>query len=238
MFENIIYYIINTMWKLDKSKGKRTDANSSFYFIKKNQILGRYNFAKKFVKNKRVLDIACGEGIGSFLLSKDAKEVLGVDNDKVLINTNTKKYIRKNLSFCIDNAENLKMKRKFDVVVSFETIEHLYNPEKFIITLKNILNKKGLLILSTPNREIKEIYFNGRLADPDHKREFYINEMKNLLAKNGFVNIKVYYYHILNKKIGFLSLPYYFIKNRFRVIKKPKNKNIIPIMFMLCAEKK
>jgi len=61
--------------------------------------LHRYYFASKFVEGKRVLDLACGEGYGSYILSKSAEHVVGVDIDELTIKHASCKYIRDNLEF-------------------------------------------------------------------------------------------------------------------------------------------
>ncbi len=138
----------------------------------------RYNFASQFVKGKSVLDIACGEGYGSsLLLSSGAKQVFGIDNNQQSIRHATKKYPR--VKFLQDNAETVKKlhRRKFDIIVSFETIEHLNNPEKYLASMKMHLKQGGLLILSTPNAEI---YARG---NPFHIKEYYEEELNSLMKQ-------------------------------------------------------
>ena len=60
--------------------------------------LHRYAFAIEISKNKKVLDIACGEGYGSNLMSKSAAEVTGIDIDETTINNASKKYFDKKSS--------------------------------------------------------------------------------------------------------------------------------------------
>ena len=59
----------------------------------------RYFFASKFVKDKKVLDLACGEGYGSDILSKTAKSVVGIDINKTTILHAQRKYLAKNIKF-------------------------------------------------------------------------------------------------------------------------------------------
>src|SRR5215831_2145342 len=63
--------------------------------------LHRYAFATQFVRNKRVLDLASGEGYGSNLLAKTAKQVVGIDIDEQSVRHAKNKYIRTNLDFRI-----------------------------------------------------------------------------------------------------------------------------------------
>ena len=87
----------------------------------------RYMFASYFTKNCNVLDIACGEGYGSAYLSKNAKEVIGVDISPETVEWAKKTYINHNLKFITGSCEMIPVDGKniFDVIVSFETIEHI-----------------------------------------------------------------------------------------------------------------
>ncbi|MCP3677122.1 MAG: class I SAM-dependent methyltransferase, partial [Deltaproteobacteria bacterium] len=92
--------------------------------------LHRYAYAAQFVKGKRVLDLACGEGYGSSILAEDAAEVVGIDRDERVIGHAASKYNRHNLSFKPGNIEDIPFDSdEFDVVVCFEAIEHIQGQE-------------------------------------------------------------------------------------------------------------
>src|SRR5213594_386797 len=61
--------------------------------------LHRYAFATQFVRNKRVLDLASGEGYGSHLLAKTAKQVVGIDIDEQAVRHAANNYIKPNLEY-------------------------------------------------------------------------------------------------------------------------------------------
>lgn len=159
--------------------------------------LVRYNFAKKFCKQKKVLDIGCGVGVGSaYIASHGSNEILGIDYSKSAIrnakdNPNFKKL--DNLKFSVNNALSLNLiKRKFDVILAFEIIEHLPVSQAHLF-LKQIharLNKGGILILSTPN-ELHTVYFLGKPYNPFHIKEYRAEEITHLL-KNHFSKISMY----------------------------------------------
>jgi SAM-dependent methyltransferase len=95
-----------------------------------------------------VLDLACGQGYGTYILSQHAKKVTGVDIDQPQISANKQKYQGKsNLFFMDDNLETMDVP-ECDVACSFETIEHLYNPAQFINNLKS--KTKKYIIASVP----------------------------------------------------------------------------------------
>lgn len=154
----------------------------------------RYIFACQLVKNKHVLDLACGEGYGSNLLADVAKKVVGLDVDHKTIQNAEKKYNKKNLSFiCCDASKLCFDDNFFDIVVSFETIEHLENQELFLKEVKRVLKHNGILILSTPNK--KKFSDERNQINPYHIREFYLHEFETLI-NNEFKNS-----HILTQDI-------------------------------------
>src|SRR4030095_11468436 len=116
--------------------------------------LHRYAIARDYIKDKTVLDIACGEGYGAVLLSQEAKFVSGVDGDNETILKAKGKYKAKNLEFRMGKAEDIPFKdAEFDVVTCFETLEHATEHQKIISEFKRVLKPDGLLILSTPDKK-------------------------------------------------------------------------------------
>ncbi len=139
----------------------------------------RYRFASEFVRGKRVIDIACGSGLGTGLLRRaGAASCLGIDIDSQTIARAAIDFpdcrflvadaIRTNLP---DNAA--------DIVVSFETIEHLGAQREFLQECRRILQPGGLLICSTPNRRI----WKWHAPNPFHVREFDAQEFMTLLSE-------------------------------------------------------
>ena len=140
------------------------------------QHIHRYSFALQFVLGKTVLDIACGEGYGSELLGQAASEVIGVDIDDTIVDVARKRYTRPNLSFRKGSATAIPLEdRSVDVIVSFETIEHLADQNTFWCEIKRVLKKAGVLIISSPNRDV---YNQERPSkNPFHVRELSREEL-------------------------------------------------------------
>ena len=115
--------------------------------------LHRYALALELSKGKNVLDIASGEGYGSYLLSMLAKSVVGVDISKEAILHSSMKYIKSNLTFLCGSADRIPCEsHSFDLVVSFETIEHHDKHEEMLQEIKRVLKPDGILILSSPEK--------------------------------------------------------------------------------------
>lgn len=122
--------------------------------------VARYNFAKQFCAGKTVADIACGTGYGMTILSEVAAVVEGYDKQSLCGNR-------------IIDLEKEGWERHYDVIVSFETIEHLANPDFF---LANVRKTATLLVVSSPIGE-----FRG--YNPHHKQVWDFSQFRNLLEQ-------------------------------------------------------
>ena len=143
----------------------------------------RYRLAAQLVKGKKVLDAACGEGYGSSLLAEEAEEVTGLDIDKEAVENANHKYGNKKLSYLKGSIEELPFEdHTFDVVVSFETIEHVGEEiqKKFLEEICRVLKPEGTLIMSTPNKAVYTDLVEGE--NPFHVKEFYVKEFQEFLG--------------------------------------------------------
>jgi GT2 family glycosyltransferase/2-polyprenyl-3-methyl-5-hydroxy-6-metoxy-1,4-benzoquinol methylase len=132
----------------------------------------RYAVVLDIVSGKDVLDVACGEGYGSFLMAEVARTVTGVDISKEAIRHAGNTYKNKSkLKFLQDSVTDLHLAdASFDVVVSFETIEHLTEQPQMLAEIRRVLRPDGVLILSSPNRPI--------YSEADrNKNEFHVKEL-------------------------------------------------------------
>ncbi|MDX3877395.1 class I SAM-dependent methyltransferase [Achromobacter denitrificans] len=154
--------------------------------------LHRYEWCLAHTQGKRVLDIASGEGYGSYALSRNAASVTGVDISAEAVNHARTKYAdRTNLTFIEGNAASIPLPDHcVDVVVSFETIEHHDQHEEMMSEIRRVLTPEGLLIMSSPN---KKIYSD--LAGGDHNhfhvKELYFSELEELTGRY-FANMRYY----------------------------------------------
>ncbi|MCL5784047.1 MAG: class I SAM-dependent methyltransferase [Patescibacteria group bacterium] len=196
----------------------------------------RYIWASKFVNRKKVLDIACGTGKGSLILSEKggASQVVGCDIDKEVIRYASIKYPSPIIKYLTQNAEKFTSKNKFDVIISFETIEHIKKVDKFLTSIKSALKDDGILIVSTP---ISNKKINSHPDNEYHLCEWGFESFQSLISKhfkiNGVYiqilpvpvpsirNLRAYIKYILNTKQTSPQLDY------LQVI--PQSKQNIPI---------
>jgi SAM-dependent methyltransferase len=144
----------------------------------------RYAFAQSLAQGQRVLDVACGEGYGSALLAANALSVTGVDISVEAIRHAEENYgsAHPNLRFLQASAASLPLEdHSVDLIVSFETIEHLPQPLQapMIEEFARVLAPNGILILSSPNRP--EYSPPGALPNPFHVYELDRRELEILL---------------------------------------------------------
>lgn len=143
----------------------------------------RYYCALPLVEGKIVLDAACGEGYGATLLATSAAHVTGLD-----ISADAIKRAKENYSdyigvdFIEASITHLPVQdHSIDVVVSFETIEHVSEKIQwqFLDEIARVLKENGILIMSTPN---KAIYSDRhKYHNKFHIKEFYRDEFLDFL---------------------------------------------------------
>jgi len=141
----------------------------------------RYFFARDLCVGIDVLDVACGEGYGSAILSGVAKTVLGVEVDAETVDHARGNYSAPNLSFLQADAASLPLTdASMDAVVSFETLEHLKDQRRFLAEVKRILRPNGFLVISMPDRLVYSAA--GTDPNPCHILELSPSEFVEVLS--------------------------------------------------------
>ena len=142
--------------------------------------LHRYLIAREWCRGKDVLDVASGEGYGAALMAQVARSVTGVEIAPDAVAHATGAYAASNLRFVTGDARDLPLPAAlFDVVVSFETIEHFAEQAVFLDEVRRVLRPGGLLIVSTPDRDN---YSPAETpANPYHVQELTGSEFRSLL---------------------------------------------------------
>ena len=159
----------------------------------------RYIFALPFVENKNVLDIACGTGYGLSFLKGEAQSVTGVDVDFQAVKEARKECGERSSVLLGDGTQLPFADESFDVVTSFETLEHLHQRNLFLSELKRVLKRDGFLILSTPNANYTKPV-NGTPSNPFHIFEYKPEELSAEL-ENHF-DVQEIFGQTLDEKFG------------------------------------
>lgn len=150
--------------------------------------LKRYDFAAPFCAGRRVLDAACGVGYGSARLAEAAADVVGVDVSVEAITYAQSHYAAANVSFAAMDVAALGFDdATFDVVCSFETIEHVEDPGSVLAEFARVLNEDGVLVISTP-----QVGRTTRTPEnPYHRIEFARNDFEMLMQLH-FESVAMY----------------------------------------------
>lgn len=158
----------------------------------------KHNKAAKPLANTNILDLGCGGGLICEPLAKLGAKVTGVDFIKENIEIAKKHSIESslNIDYVHQNLNYLNLKKKFDLILVLEVLEHLSDWKKLILNIKKLLNKKGILIISTINKNIFSKIFAIYIAENilkwipknTHHYEKFIRpeELINHLNKNNF----------------------------------------------------
>jgi SAM-dependent methyltransferase len=143
----------------------------------------RYALCLDMVEGLDVLDIASGEGYGSMLLASRAKRVVGVDVETRAVEHARHTYYRPNVRFLVGDCTEIPVAdASFDVVVSFETIEHIEEHDRMLAEVRRVLRPGGRLVISSPN---KLVYSDVvRFTNPFHVHELYYDELVRLLERH------------------------------------------------------
>lgn len=169
------------------AKAKTSDVRKE---LKRYKKLGnhwkRYEFARDVCHNKRVLDYGCGYGLG-FEALPDCREYVGVDVDEESI-----QWAKKNLSskhqeckfFTLDAFKSTFNSHYFEVILSFEVIEHVKSTKNYLQFLLQNLAEDGEIIISTPNGSFSA-HDSSRFRSAFHYDEYNAEELITILQPLG-----------------------------------------------------
>ena len=150
--------------------------------------LKRYEFARPYATGKAVLDAACGTGYGAAYLGEVAARVLGVDVDPPTIDYAAERYGKPNVSFQVGDVCALELDdRSFDLVASFETIEHVRDGDAAVREAARVVREDGVYVVSTPRAD-------RTTHDPDnpfHEIEYSVDDFRALL-EHSFRSVQLY----------------------------------------------
>jgi len=148
----------------------------------------RYRFAAQTVRGLTVLDVACGAGFGLDMLRQAGAAAIGVDYDAgALLEVRRRQPAARLLR---GDGACLPLKdASIDLVVSFETIEHVPDASALVHDIRRVLKPGGRLVLSTPNRTFGPP--ERHTGNPFHVREFSADELRDTLCA-AFDDVQLY----------------------------------------------
>ena len=151
---------------------------------------------KNPLKKIRILDIGCGGGLLSEPMCRLGAEVTAIDASVKNIAV-AKLHAKKNnlkINYICTSPEKLKTKKKFDVILNMEIIEHVEDVKFFLKSCSNLLKKNGIMFVATLNKTLKSYafaivgaeYILKWLPVGTHDWEKFIkpDELINILKKN------------------------------------------------------
>ncbi|MBM77813.1 MAG: hypothetical protein CL846_04970 [Crocinitomicaceae bacterium] len=167
----------------------RNDYLSPITIKRYNELLDEF---EKFRKNGKIIDVGCG--IGYFLeeAKKRGWEVYGTEYTDEAIKICKRKGITMQQGKLNPNNYNLE---EFDIITSFEVLEHINNPIEELSNFYKILRKGGLVYLTTPNfNSISRYYLKSNynvITYPEHLSYYTPKTIKYLFKKLNFKTLKI-----------------------------------------------
>jgi SAM-dependent methyltransferase len=144
----------------------------------------RYEFAARVMRPGRLLDIACGVGYGTRILTdrKAETDALGVDLSQGAIAYAKRSYANERTRYLAADAMRFHDADGFDTIVSIETIEHLRDPAGFVERLLSMLRPGGIVVGSVPTTPSVD-------ANPHHLHDFTERSFRRLFSQHGLVEV-------------------------------------------------
>ncbi len=129
----------------------------------KNNIIKEFNIKnkKKPFSNLEILDIGCGGGLLTEPMHRLGGKLTGIDASKKNINV-AKIHAKKNnlkINYFCSSPEYFKSKKKYDVILNMEIVEHVNDLHFFIKSSSLLLKKNGIMFIATINKTLKSYLF-------------------------------------------------------------------------------
>jgi 2-polyprenyl-3-methyl-5-hydroxy-6-metoxy-1,4-benzoquinol methylase len=147
--------------------------------------LSYYKFAAKLIgKEKRVLDVGCNEGLGTWVLAKECGQAKGIDFDEAAIATAKENFPSPSIAFEVSDILTQSSGECWDAVVNFDVIEHIYpeHEEQFMAALKNNITDTGLVVIGTPSLISQQ--FASEISKKGHVNVYAPARLEALMQKH------------------------------------------------------
>ena len=181
-----------------------------------------YEFARPFIEGRKVLDLGCGTGYGTAAIATSAAEAVGVDISGTAVRQASDRFNQENLTFTrispVEDAPLPFENGSFDVVLSFQVVEHVPDVAAYLAEVRRVLRPGGTFLCVTPEREHR-LFPHQRPWNEFHLTEFGAEELRTILrarfsevtisgmsARPGIIGHELRRY----QKMRILSLPFTF----------------------------
>jgi SAM-dependent methyltransferase len=150
-----------------------------------SRLYQRYYLAAKLSRQRRVLEIACGSGMGLGYLAREAASVVGGDYAENLLEI-ARSHYKDRAQLILLDAHDLPFEdNSFDVALIFEAIYYMADMNKVLSEVRRVLDSQGTLIICTVNCE-----WNEFAPSPYSHKYYSVPELSTLLEAQGFTNIE------------------------------------------------
>jgi len=147
--------------------GERLHTGNALFGIDLARHRAAYGFAATFAADGRVLDLGCGSGYGAAELAEHSKWLIGVDRVRP-----DRDSLRSRAQFVRADIAGLPLApAAFDLVVSFQVIEHLEDPSPYLAAMAQLVRSGGTVLLTTPN------LLTSDRVNPFHVHEYQSDEL-------------------------------------------------------------
>ncbi|QVL55942.1 MAG: methyltransferase domain-containing protein [Simkaniaceae bacterium] len=188
---------------------------ASFWFHKTPRrvlhCMSYYKFASKLIgKGKRVLDVGCNEGLGTFLVGKECGFAKGVDFDEDAIIQAQKNFNEPFVEFEAGDFLKIKDTGNWDAVINFDVIEHILpeHAHDFIEGIAKELTPEGLCVIGTPSKISQD--FASEVSKKGHIN-IYSHERLEAEMREHFEFVFMFAANDEVVHTGYLPLAHYFI---------------------------
>jgi len=180
---------VANMIKDKENKAIQLGRYASYWFHKTPRrmlhSMSYYKFASKLIgQSRRVLDVGCNEGLGTWLLAKECGYAEGIDFDVEAIDAARKNFSKENISFHCKDFIEFDGKQNWDAITSFDVIEHIYpnHVDSFFFKIKSSLSTMGMTIIGTPS-EISQ-KFASEISKKGHVNIYSPSRLEEEMKKH------------------------------------------------------
>jgi SAM-dependent methyltransferase len=169
--------------------GERTlpDVPEENYWYRRHLVV--YEWIAERVRDKQVIDMACGEGYGTAILARTASSATGVDANPDAYEHARLRYTAANVRFARALVD--RYAEPADAVVFLQTIEHLQEPGEVLDHFRSLVGPGGCVYVSTPNVLTLAPKGAPRSGNPWHVHEYRREEFESL-CRSHFAEVELY----------------------------------------------